>query len=349
MKTVTNRFGEGTLYEAKDLGRNVYCLCTACMSVWSEFLSWANEEKELQMREFHDKPSYATDTIIVLGCQVTDLAVLNDLRAAEELHEKFPNTPIYMGGCLAQRFDIELPNWLGRLDVTRTLYQEIKDKSLVDWQKPFWVEDLEADYDMLQPGNLFRNFYPLKIGAGCHGKCKYCTIRDTRGDSYTTCAYGQEKEFRAHENVVLVSDSPTVQQIKDWCNIAEMADKQISFRNVEPHIANICFDDFERLADKRLLKILHCPIQSHNIQVLQAMNRDVESTLKFVENAQILRLMGVLVATNIIIDYVVDGELVHNMDADWLNENFDYWSWNPYFDGNWDRKKAEERFAKYIK
>ena len=79
-----------------------------------------------------------------------------------------------------------------------------------------------------------------------------------------------------------------------------------------------------------------------------AMNRDIEETLKYIELAQDLRQMGVKVATNIIIDYVVDGEVIHNMDENWLNAHFDYWSWNPYFDGNWNYKKADQRFKKYI-
>ena len=31
-----------------------------------------------------------------------------------------------------------------------------------------------------------------------------------------------------------------------------------------------------------------------------------------------------------------------------LNEIFDYYSWNPYFDGNYNEKKAKKRFKKYI-
>ena len=32
------------IYEESDLGKNIYCVCTACMSVWSDFLSFANAE-----------------------------------------------------------------------------------------------------------------------------------------------------------------------------------------------------------------------------------------------------------------------------------------------------------------
>lgn len=78
------------------------------------------------------------------------------------------------------------------------------------------------------------------------------------------------------------------------------------------------------------------------------MNRSVDETFEYILFAQALRKLGVKVATNIIVDYVVDGAVIHNMDESWLDAHFDYWSWNPYFDGDWDYQKAEERFKKYI-
>lgn len=366
MRIATNRFGTGVLYEASDLGHGIYCVCTACMSIWSDFLSFANEKlKEVDPHcasrkknvdvtpEFIKKDPCEilnpTDTIVVLGCQVTDLAIYNDIETAKKLHEKYPNLPIYMGGCLAQRFDIELPKYLRRLDVVRSVYQELDYvNGFIDYQKPFWNRQLRDDDDELAVGNLFRHMYPLKIGAGCHGKCKYCTIRDTRGESYETDAYLQIPEFLNHEDVVLISDSPTVKQIKDWCHVASRYQKTISFRNVEPQIANACRPELTNLSKEGLLKIFHCPIQSNEENVLLAMNRDVKGTLDYIEFAQILRTFGTIVATNIIIDYLVNGTKIHNMDTQWLNTHFDYWSWNPYFDGNWNYEKARERFETYL-
>ena len=60
----------------------------------------------------------------------------------------------------------------------------------------------EDSKDNLAQGNLFRNFYPLKIGAGCHGKCKYCTIRHTRGENYETVALEQIEEFLKFDDVI---------------------------------------------------------------------------------------------------------------------------------------------------
>ena len=351
MKTVKNRFGESVLYDIEDIvASDVYVVCTACMSVWSDFLSYANSDECYFniLPKYEESWYHQTEAIIVLGCQVTDLAIYNDLKTAEELHDKYPNIPIYMGGCLAHRFDIELPDCIYRLNVVRSGYQSVGNKELIDYRKPFWNKNLVDDADELETGNLFRHSYPLKIGAGCHGKCKYCTIRDTRGESYETDAYLQVAEFLANDDIVLISDSPTVKQIKDWCHIAERYNKPISMRNVEPQVAMVCTKELLDLSDKGLLKIFHCPIQSNDPNVLKAMNRNVGITLDYIEWAQELRKRGTKVATNIIIDYVVNGDVVHNMPEEWLNAHFDYWSWNPYFDGKWDYDKAKERFEKYI-
>lgn len=347
MREVTNRFGEGILYGRDDLGLSIYTVCTACMSVWSDFLSYISSRDRL-VKEFTSYVWDKTDTIVVLGCQVTDLAIYNDLKTAESLHSRYPNLPIYMGGCLAYRFDIELPDYIRRLEVIREEYQPINYFDLIDYRKPFWNRSLADDADEFETGNLFRHSYPLKIGAGCHGKCKYCTIRDTRGNSYEADAYLQVKEFLDHDDVVLISDSPTIEQIRDWVKIAMRYHKPISFRNVEPYVAVLCRNRLNWLAMRGLLKVLHCPIQSNDPKVLRAMNRNVKTTLEFIDLAQDLRDKGVKVATNIIIDYPVDGEVVHNMPEEWLNEHFDYWSWNPYFDGKWNYEKAKERFEKYI-
>lgn len=342
MEKIKNIFGESFIYNQDDLKGKIYITSAACMSVWSDLLSFANRYKDRIVKN----PELA-DTIVVLGCQVTDLAVLNDLEVAFKLHSKY-NQDIYMGGCLAQRLDIKLPDYIKRLDVVRVIGQELDDTSLVHYEKPFWVPDFEETDDYLKDGNLFRNFYPLKIGAGCHGKCKYCTIKHTRGDTYATVPQEQIAEFLNHDNIVLISDSPTVAQIKDWCAIALKYNKEFSIRNIEPQNLIKCSDELHQLADRHLLKILHCPVQSFNPDLLKAMNRNVEATKQALELIYQLRQKGVITATNIIIDYTVGDKFYRNYDEEQLNKYFDYYSWNPYFDGNYDMEKAKQRFKKYI-
>lgn len=344
MKSIDNKFGSGVIFDILDVEPPVYVECTACMSVWSDFLSWANYN--------NNKSSLTTNiceakSIIVLGCQVTDLAILNDIRKAKELHEK-TDKDIYMGGCLALRFDIDLPEYIKRLDTVREPCVNIKDTTCIIFSKPFWIKGEIDKNNELSQGNLFRNMYPLKIGAGCNRSCKYCTIKDTRGDYYAKEAYLQEEEFIKHDDVVLISDSPLESQIKDWCRISEKHEKQISFRNVEPQTAILCKKELLSLSEKGLLKIFHSPIQSNNKYILKKMGRDYKTTKKYIKFAKLLRKNGVIVATNIIIDYKIDGVVHHNMDKDWMDRNFDYWVWNPYFDGKWDLELSLKRFERYL-
>lgn len=363
MKTITNKFGTEEIYTMDDIviehiyakNKNnpcIYTACTACMSVWTDMLSYIEEQYvKGSIITFTGELNHDVTDAIILGCQVTDLAIYNDIKTAEAIHNERPDITIYIGGCLAQRFDIPLPEYIRRLDVTRCEYMPLSEETIakVDYKKPFWNKNLRDTDDELTTGNLFRHMYPLKIGAGCHGKCEYCTIRDTRGPSYEADAYLQVKEFLDNEDVVVISDSPTVKQIKDWCHIAERYNKQISFRNVEPQIAMMCSDELHKLAELGLLRIFHSPIQSEDAMTLKCMGRDVENTFKYIQFAQELRKLGVIVATNIIIDYKPKGkEPFINPSADWMNEHFDYWSWNPYFDGEFNMEKAEERFKKYI-
>lgn len=343
MENITNIFGKGIIYDAFDLKGMIYVRCCACMSVLADFLSWANKYSERFTTNIKN-----ADTIVVLGCQVTDLAVLNDLRNCEELFSLYKKD-IYLGGCIAQRFDIELPNYVKRLDVVRDLDTAILDKSLVDFAKPFWVKDFIETKRPLAHGNLFRNMYPLKIGAGCHGNCKYCTIRHTRGIYYEKKANDQINEFLQNDNVVIISDAPTLKQIIDWCYIAISNKKEISFRNVEPNIVMSAYASLLTASKSGVLKILHSPIQSCQSDVLKAMNRNTNEVNKFIKQVQELRRLGVICATNIIIDYEMpDGSINPNYDIDFMQNNFDYFVWNPYWNGIWDRTIAEKRFEKYI-
>ena len=71
-------------------------------------------------------------------------------------------------------------------------------------------------------------------------------------------------------------------------------------------------------------------------------------TKEALEIMHTVRSLGTLVATNIIIDYTNDGKNYPNHDKEALERDFDYYSWNPYFDGNFDMSKAKQRFKKYI-
>lgn len=345
MKNITNIFGSGALYDENDLKGKIYTYCCACMSVYSDFLSWANHQENIDKMVMYPERA---DNIIVLSCQVTDLAVLNDLKKLESLMDSYPNKTFYVGGCLSKRFDIPLPDNCRRLDNIRVNGQEIKYKTLVTFDRPFWTKRLNIsknDGDVPE-GTLFRYMYPLRISVGCKNKCNYCTVRDTRGDYYESEIDNKllASEFYKNKNdIVLINDSLSTHLLERWIGFSEGFSKQVSFRNVEPVVVIKSFGKILKLAKKKLLKILHCPIQSSNREVLKDMNRPVASTLIFINNiAPILKREGVYLATNIIVDYK------DFPNPTGLEEVFDYISWNPYWDGNWDIDRAKERWNHYF-
>jgi tRNA A37 methylthiotransferase MiaB len=322
----------------ENLEGKTYLTCSACMSVWADGLSWANAHPQRVTKNLLE-----AENITVLSCQVTDLAILNDLRTAERYHAQFPDKQVFISGCLAKRHDVDLPEFAKRLETPRESYQFLWDLSLVHFEKPFWVRDFKENDKEHSEGHLFRSKYPLRIGKGCPNHCTYCTIRVTRGDfeQYTTSRL--EKEFLAFDNVLLVADSPTEQQVKEWCAVAQKHKKGFSIRNVEPSVVVRCKDDLVSLAEQGLLQEFHSPIQSNNPDVLRDMHRNVQATLKTMDIARGLKERGVYIATNIIIDYKN-----FRQDFSSVYQLYDYVSWNPLWNGLWNRTKAEERFEKYI-
>lgn len=328
----------------EELQGKTFLTCTACMSVWADGLSWANANKDKLSRivEFKVSPCPA-DNIVVLACQVTDLAILNDLRVAERYKKAFPNKNVFISGCLAQRMDIDLPAGIERLETPRCTGQHLNDRSLVHWEKPFWVPDYVERDEPTNQGHLFRDMYPLRIGKGCPNKCTYCTIRITRGTPECYEGNAQVEEFKKFDNVVLVADNPLPKQVLQWCDIAETFNKPVSFRNMEPGTLNVCYSELRRLADKGLLKVLHSPVQSCSVEVLEDMGRNATATLAAMKHAAEFKAMGVFIATNIIIDYKH-----FKQQLDPIYSLYDYVSWNPYWDGKWNRAMAETRFAHYF-
>lgn len=136
MKLVTNKFGTENMYDIEDIRYPIYCESVACLSVYTDFLSWLS--KNITKNVCTSDPQKA-ESIVVLGCQVTDLAILNDIRIAEKLKEQNPKATVYMCECLAQRFDIELPSFIKRLNVVRVLNQQILEsaKNLTVYENSF--------------------------------------------------------------------------------------------------------------------------------------------------------------------------------------------------------------------
>lgn len=336
MKHVVNIFGEGTLYGEEDLTGKTFLLCTACMSIWSEMLSWANAFPERVCETLDD-----ADNIVIGSCQVTDLAVLNDLRYLEALREYAPSKNHYITGCLARRFDLPVMG-ANRLDALRCDYTHLENRSLVKWAPPFW-DDKFGEGDRDRESWFLREMYPLRIGVGCGKRCAYCTIRDARGASYELDDYDKlAAEFVGHDNVLLICDSMSAEQVDCWHDIAMHSCKPVAFRNIEPQVVMRRFDKISELSQNGLLSNLHSAVQTNHVGALLDMHRPVEATIDFINRVGFLRENGTVVATNIIVDYKAFPDPVG------LEKVFDIVSWNPYWNGAFDMVVAKEKASHYF-
>lgn len=322
----------------------VYFLCAGCTSLYAEALSWANANPETVTSDLN-----LAKSVVVLGCQVTDLAVLNDMQILEKLSSSFAKTNIYVSGCLGRREDIPLPKGIRRLANMRSDYQILYDFNLVQWADPFWLKPEDKD-DHIK--NRFRDDYPLRIGVGCHGTCAFCTIRKTRGIAYDLDSVTQLAEaaqaMKTGKGITLTADSPKAKIIRNWLKLGGRFgmlgawSKNLSLKNVEPHVMLSMKDDLIEAANFGALRTVHSPTQNPNSNAADIMNR-APIKPEFFDLIQKLKDSDVKCATNIIIDYPgLDNPTDKEMSL------WDIVDWNPYWDGIWDREKAEQRMAKYF-
>jgi tRNA A37 methylthiotransferase MiaB len=345
MNSDTNLFGTGDMYGIEDVNGKIYFICAACMSVRADLLSWSNAHSDRVVLDPKD-----ADNIILLGCQVTDLAVLNDITTISTMISEYGDTKsYYITGCLSRRYDIELPAGVKRLTTLRQDYTFIENFDLVKFSNPFWINDFKETGNDIDPGNLFRKSYPLRIGVGCHKSCRFCTINTTRGRRYQLNDLRKlfNEMDRAHDNkytVLFVADSPTAKQLTPLISYAITNYIPFSIRNVHPENIYNLRELLITASEMKLLKVFHTPVQSTNYNVLKDMDRPL-----YMLEYLLLSVMreissnGTLVATNIITDY----KHFRQSFTD-IYRSFNYVSWNPYWDGKWDYEQAKKRFEYYI-
>ena len=133
--------------------------------------------------------------------------------------------------------------------------------------------------------------------------------------------------------------------------IFQLLDRKIDISNGKKQYLEI-IKYYTEMADKAGIKHKDIAKLIKSTKDRRKQGRYIVEGIKMIKEAleimKVARLNGTLIATNIIIDYVHDGKVYSNYDKEILEKDFDYYSWNPYFDGNWDIEKAKKRFKKYI-
>ena len=323
------------------------------------------------------------DLIIYNTCAVrenAELKVYGNLGQLKFNKRKNPDLKIAVCGCMMQQPHVvkELKSKYNHVDLvfgTHNLYKfpELLASSMES--DGMLVDVWDVDGEVVEGIPTVREDKikaSVTIMNGCNNFCSYCIVPYVRGrersrmpkdiiqevEELAKAGYKEITLLGQNVNSYLRVEKEKGKPFEEYEGVHSFAtlleainkiDGIERIRFVSPHPKDFTDDVIEAIANcDKVCKLIHLPLQSGSTEVLKAMNRSVTATNQAVDLLYELREKEVITATNIIIDYTTDGKLYPNHDIEKLQENFDYYSWNPYFDGNFDMDRAKQRFKKYI-
>jgi len=335
-----NKFGHiDRYYRIQDVKPPIYILNTGCVSSYTDALTWANQNK------FHvtSNPCIAK-SMIVLGCQSSDVHAYLSIKEIEGLRDRFIGRDFYIGGCLGRRADIKLPEGIKSLDVFQ------KESLYTGGISDAFMEELFIVDQKPQRRNIFDGYYPIKIGMGSDNPPNCQNIEITRTPQKLTGTTRVSKKALTYQytktkrSVVLVSDDPTQEQLGWWLSTAVFERKPVSLINVSPSVAIL--PDIRKLlisaAKCRRLSTIHSPILSDRAEILDSLGKNVSHVHRYLQLVDELRRYKVYCTTSVLVDY-------KNKRYDYtdLNKKFDMVNWRPWWNNHWNQELAAERLKKY--
>lgn len=330
-----NKFGVGEVTAINGLKGNNYIISCGCLNTYAEALSWANANIVSTA-----STTFLADNIIIQGCQRTDLAVLEAFKQIEYCAKQYPTKQIYLSGCLAKRFDIPV------LAGVKRLVPLYKDNQYIRY-----FHLVQRENQQLNWNQLFSGYYPVRIGRGgsrYRGQCNGATIRPglCKIDSNYYNRVGLEREMRETDKpTVLVSDKPTVDQLNRWLGTAIFSDVPIALSNVEADDCILPFIEEVLLSAARckVLSGIHCRLRSTHPKILSHYDYNVSKIERFLSLVRKLKKLGVFCAADVVINF----KGIKDPGMRRIKSLFDVVRWEPYWDGKWDRRKAENRSEIY--
>lgn len=230
--------------------------------------------------------------LIVNTCGFIEPAKKESLDAVLALKARYPNTPILMTGCLAQRYPdalaVDLPEAdgiFGNGDLSRVVEAA---ESLREGGRPVLVPEA-APLGRIPRDALYstpRSAY-LKISEGCSNRCSYCAIPIIRGPARSRAMDDivEEARYLAARGIYEINligqdlgafglDTLGRQALPDLLSAlsAVEGDFRIRMLYVHPdHFPEGVLDACER--DRRILPYFDIPFQHASERLLRAMNR----------------------------------------------------------------------------
>ncbi|MCL2621561.1 MAG: hypothetical protein FWD32_00825 [Firmicutes bacterium] len=347
---VKNEFGEGDLYEIDDIKGTIYFVSQRCHLRVSEMSQWISNNPKRVVDDIEH-----ADNIIMMACQATNYEIYNMLTRIKRLMTKFFDKSIYLTGCLAQRFDVQLfakrmtfinPHKSGNYDMDKD-FHNTTDIALTDYISTIYTED-NYNYN----SDLFVNAgaaTPILVSRGCFNKCSYCTIRKCVGEYIEFPPEGNRLECFMKSRHVLLDGDCIKSSVTPWLELALKHKKYTSISNIDHTAVVANFELLKKLAEQKMLVMIYCAIQSLDEKILKAMNRDYQSTKKAVELMQELRKFGTIFSTDIIIDFPVDGVIYKNYDKELYDKLFDVCHLNIFSSSQYNEEETKKILKYYYK
>lgn len=332
MITYSNRFGTcEDFYEIKDLRTPIYIHNKGCVSTWAKALSWANANAIKTTRH----PEFAS-SIIILGCQRTDLEVESSMQTLLDFKNKYFGQSYYMSGCLAKRLDIKNIHKCRRLGLFEEYYQRIKIRQLVSHISTYELQKFD-----------FSKYTPIIIGVGYRNDmgCPYQRVLSQEKEVF---GYGYliRKKFLAAAqisiNPLIVADEPENWQVEWWLTESLKLNTKLSFCNLTPKNISDNSKLFLEAAKKEKLKTIHIKLFSNNSEILKDSGRSVSDVYRAFPIIDKLKFFGVNVFADVIINYK---DKLHDYTK--LKDKFTELFWRPWWSGEWDGGAARKRLHIY--
>lgn len=278
--------------------------------------------------------------VLVLGCSKDDLAIVKSLHVAESYSAKYDGVDIYLGGCMAC-IDIELPSYIkGVIDTKLTLDipMDILKISKVKCERQYW----ELERVNKSSCNIIKIDKGLK---SCSKYAKGCLSIVEIEDKLSSVKQG--------ELVEIVSEGLDSKRLEMILSLIERYKVKVGFREIRTEVIVSQHKRLKEISELGLIEYISSAITSDNDKVLIDLGYDVCYINDAIKIMGELRELGVKVYTRVLVDYnkvTGDGKQIRysNTSQRWLNDHFDGWSWEIYYDGKWDKEKAIERYNEYV-
>ncbi|MGM0441471.1 MAG: radical SAM protein [Elusimicrobiota bacterium] len=212
------------------------------------------------------------EVVIINTCSVTHRATGKGLKYCRRIKRKYPSKEVLAMGCS-----------------TRYVPEKFEKDNINILRQFLFIDNPNGNLDEFYSHT--RGF--INLQQGCHGGCKYCTVKDLKSPFYIKSAEDAKKEIekliKRHPEVVL-----TATNFKEYHPLLELAEK---LKNLHKNFRWRFSSMHPGSLSQKLLKILkydskfcphfHIPVQSGSNSVLKKMNRgysisDVEKGLRMV-------------------------------------------------------------------